>query len=232
MNKNIFTFLHKKPMIVCIHGYGKRRTHEFNALYLYFSKKGYSISMPELFDQTNPLDTDPHMWIRRAEIAVENALLSHRKVIIIGFSMGGVIASYCAMKYSIHQCFLIAPAFEYITIKLVRNLVSSKVTSRFIAPLPSHGPYPDLPEHFNNTFTEVVALTKLSIKGVKCPVVIFHGTEDERIPVRSSEYAYNHIEHNNKKLILFQGAFHRLLDDTKYQQDILQIIEKNILEFR
>ena len=122
---NIWQKLFKKnPTLVFIHGFGERRTHEFDFIKDYFSKKNIDMMFPELFDQSNPDDTDPHMWIKRAEMAIEEALQRGSKVSLLGYSMGGVIATACANKYNVEKLILIAPAFEYITFKVVKKYVA------------------------------------------------------------------------------------------------------------
>ncbi len=225
MKLNLFK---RKPIIVCIHGFGIRRTHEFTELHAFLSKKGYICLMPELFDQTDMDDTNPAIWIQRAYDAIEAALSKNRKVIVIGFSMGGVIASSIAAKYPIEKLILLAPAFEYVTLRLVKDLVTSKVAKRWIKPMVQQGNYPPLPEHFNNTFTEVVALCKNSVANIQCPTLILHGSSDEVIPLRSSDYVYQNISSQYKKRIILSNVAHRLLDDPFYQSDCFQLILNHI----
>jgi len=223
-------FFKKAPTLVMIHGFGERRTHEFDFIRTYFNNKNIDLMFPELFDQTNPDDTDPHMWIKRAEMTIEEALQRGSKVILLGYSMGGVIATHCANKYNIEKLVLIAPSFEYITFKVVKKYVAGKFVPRVVKPLPPQGPYPPLPKHFEGTFTEVVSICKPTLKNIDIPTLIFHGSNDQTIPPRSSDYAYENIPYPKKKKYLLEGAGHRILDDPDYRNDVFNIIENFINE--
>ena len=80
----------KLPLLYCVHGYGVRRTVEFDALKTYFEKKGHTVVTVELFDQRDETDTDPQVWINRAKEGLEPLIKAKRKVWLVGFSMGGV----------------------------------------------------------------------------------------------------------------------------------------------
>lgn len=70
--------------------------------------------MPELFDPEDPKDSNGILWANRALHVVEKELLKQRRVILGGFSMGGVIASWIASMLPVEKLILIAPAFDLI----------------------------------------------------------------------------------------------------------------------
>ena len=61
-------------------------------------------------------------WVQRCEAKLSLAIKENPNVILIGFSMGGVIASYLASIYKVQSLILCAPAFEYLDIKKVTGL--------------------------------------------------------------------------------------------------------------
>ena len=217
-----------KPRLFCIHGFGVRRAHEFDALRAYFEPLGYTIDAPLLFDQTQMDDIDAKQWISRAEEPLKALFKTHSRIIVIGFSMGAVIASDLARRYPVDRLVLIAPGFEYITVKAVMGTVGDK--ARQFLRLPdaaiSQSGFPALPDHFTNTFREVVAKCKESITQVYCPVLIFHGTADQTIPVRSSDYAYDQIPHKRKRLFILKNVPHRVLDEKDINQDVFKIMHE------
>ncbi|MFR5598757.1 MAG: alpha/beta fold hydrolase [Holdemania filiformis] len=85
----------KRPVIIFLHGFGRKRTGELEAFQKAF-ENDYDILMPELFDPEDPKDSNGILWANRALHVVEKELLKQRKVILGGFSMGGVIASWIA----------------------------------------------------------------------------------------------------------------------------------------
>lgn len=49
-------------------------------------------------------------WIKATEQTCENLLKEYKKVDIMGFSLGGVLASYLSQKYALNHSYLLAPA--------------------------------------------------------------------------------------------------------------------------
>ena len=47
-----------KHLLYCVHGFGVRRSHEYDTLRAYFEPLGYTIEAPLLFDQTQLDDID------------------------------------------------------------------------------------------------------------------------------------------------------------------------------
>lgn len=216
---------HKLPVLYCVHGFGVRRTIEFDPLKKYFEDKGHEVICLDLFNQEDEKDNDPKQWFDRAEQGLKQLIAQERKVWLVGFSMGGVIASKLATLYPVQRVVLLAPAFVYVTLKTVINVAEKVARSVTNKPKPVQSEYPALPDHFTFTFRNIVAMCKDSIVELDCPVLFLHGSSDETIPVRSSENAYAKVTHPNKLLLVFEEVNHRLLDDELHNQDILKIIE-------
>ena len=212
-----------QPTIIAIHGFGVRRSVEYDPLKQYFTSQGYRVITPNLFDQTDETDIDPALWIERAENAVALAIGQQERVWLVGFSMGGVIASHLASLYPVERLVLLAPAFDYVSTRLVK-LKAQEIVDDLLKRPKSDPDYPPLPEAFNGVFREVIARCSPGISQVMCPVLLMHGTDDEVIPVRSSEGAYAKIPHDRKRLLILKGVLHRILDSFM-NQDVLQIMD-------
>ena len=102
----------EKPLIICVHGFGRRRADEFIPL-VEALKDEYDFIIPNLYDQQYPEDNVWHSWVSRAEEEIVKAKNANRKIYLLGFSMGGVIASYLASRFNVEKLVLLAPAFEY-----------------------------------------------------------------------------------------------------------------------
>ena len=112
----------KKPIIVTIHGFGRNLSHEFDSLARYLKAKKYEVIQFDMYDLNNPNDANYKDWVQRCEAKLSLAIKENPNVILIGFSMGGVIASYLASIYKVQSLILCAPAFEYLDIKKVTGL--------------------------------------------------------------------------------------------------------------
>lgn len=206
----------KKPLVVTVHGFGKNRSSEMDGLCTFLQAHGYETMQFDIYDLDNGLDADPKEWIRRCERKMQEAFSINRRVILAGFSMGGVIASYLATVYRVEKLILVAPAFRYLDFEKIAKSVSKTVTGRKGDEVPSSAQ--------TKAFRDVVALCKDSIGRVECPVLILHGTEDEVIDPSTSHEAYKKIPHNRKRLLFLEGGRHRLLYDGRLEDTADRLI--------
>ena len=203
----------KKPIIVTIHGFGKNLSHEFDPLANYLKSKKYEVVQFDMYNLDNPNDANYKEWIERCEAKLSLAIKQNPHVILIGFSMGGVIASYLASIYKVQSLILCAPAFEYLDIRKVTGLFKKSDQKG-----PSSKQY--------QTFTKIVSQYKESISQVDCPTLILHGTQDEVISPSSSTHAYKKLPAHQKRLLYIEGAKHRMLYDGQMEQTLFTIIEQ------
>jgi len=117
----------KLPVLYCIHGFGVRRSVEFEPLKKYFESKGHTVITIHLFDQSDETDTDPQVWIQRAKDGLEPLIKENRRVWLVGFSMGGVIASHLASLYPVERVVLLAPAVYLLHLHMYINYVSEQL---------------------------------------------------------------------------------------------------------
>ncbi|MEG0240441.1 MAG: alpha/beta fold hydrolase [Anaerorhabdus sp.] len=222
---NLFNFKQKnKPVIVCFHGFGRRRKDEFLPLLEYF--KDYEVIIPELYNIEDETDSDWTHWINRAEKTVTDLASEGKRIILIGFSMGGVIASYCATKPNVEKLILLAPAFEYVNLGNATEFVSSFFDKKE----KDESPYPELPSSFTMTFTNLVNNCKPAVGDIQVPTCIFHGLEDNVIHYSSSRKFYKKIPAKIKHLYLVEDVTHRIMDDPLHGEFTIKCIKTFIEE--
>lgn len=114
--KGLLRLLQPKPkaVIITIHGYGRRRSHEMDNLAAWAKDERVDVIQFDLYDLFDEEDCDPKQWLMRAESVVRTQCARKLPVYLVGFSMGGVIASWLASRYPIEKLALIAPAFTYL----------------------------------------------------------------------------------------------------------------------
>lgn len=214
----------KKDLIVTIHGFGTRLSSEMDPLKSFLNSEGYEVITFDIYDYSNPEDTDFRKWINRCEQVMSRAVKDGRPVTLIGFSMGGVIASYLASIYPVRQLILCAPAFHPFDLsklqKMGKNMVSSSDRSS-----------PSMSSEQTQAFINIVTSYRNSIEHVECPVLMIHGTEDEVIQPRSSRKAYEILPSSKKRLIYLEGAKHRFLYDGVMEKTAFSLI-RDMLEDR
>ena len=180
-------FRYERPILFTVHGFGRNVSNEFNPLAAYFKKKHYPVVQFNMYDLNDDNDVDYNQWIQRAEDKLRHTLKAGRPVIILGFSMGGVIASYLASIYPVRSLILVAPAFQYLDLPKV-----TKQGVKFVKEL-GNKEKDEAASKRTKAFTRIVSNYKESINAVDCPVLILHGLNDEVIPLDSSKNAYEKI---------------------------------------
>lgn len=196
-----------KPVIVCFHGFGRRQRDEFLPLLAYFND--YEILIPELYDIHNSKDDAWVDWVHRAEKTLDEVASRGKRIILVGFSMGGVLASYCASKANIDKLILISPAFEYVNLPNATGLVTSLFDKKEETP----SAYPELPTNFTLTFANLVNNCRSAVEDIHLPTLIIHGNEDDVILYSSSRKIIKKIPTQEKALVILEGVNHRVLDD-------------------
>ena len=208
----------QKPLLICIHGFGNRTVREFDNLVDYL-KNDFEIIIPELFKNDDFSDLDADKWIENAAIPViEN---KNRDVYLLGFSMGGVIASKIASTNSnVKKLFLLAPAFDFLTTTTIKGAVNTKIKEF------KNKENKELPTSMTKVFVKVVNRCKKSINNVNCPIYIFQCLNDEIISSSVSEKVYNSIKNKNKLLMLFGGGSHHIMDEPEINKQMFEIIKR------
>ena len=228
MLENLKKLFHKNDdkVLITIHGFGVNRKHEMDDFIQYATASKIEIISFNMFDIHDEDDDDYNKWILAAENKLQQAFDQNKKVYLLGFSMGGVIASYLAGKYPVEKLILISPAFIHfnienyagIAIKTGKKLLSGSDENK-----------PSMPRSFYCAFMGCVKEHKNDIRKVSCPILLIQGDADEVIPTRSSEWAYEQISHDQKKCIFLHGGKHRLLQD-KSVQDVAFLLIDDFLQ--
>lgn len=210
------------PVIITIHGYGRRRKHEFDNLALWGKKDGYEIIQFDMYDLFNEEDHDWMCWVQRAKDQLDFYHQTGRDIYVVGFSMGGVIAAYLAAMVPVKKLVLLAPAFSYINVDMITDAITKSAISLWSNEKKEEI---QIPRAFYGAFSELVKNLKKYIAKVTCPVLFLHGDEDEVISVKSSLNAYEKVPHEQKKLIILHEGHHRILMDEKVNWEAYQIIK-------
>ena len=219
-----------RTAVLVIHGFcGSLWENEnlVNYLQQYRNLDVYAYTLPD-HEKDFLAKSDYKKWISATEKHVERLIKKYRNVILIGHSMGGVIASYLATKYKIDKLILIAPSFEYLNFEQnkadalkPKNKKDTAIYNEVVSKLIRYSPL------VLNEFRKLVKEYKDAIKNVKLPTLILHGDDDELVPLSSSEYALNSIKSKNKYLTIIKGGRHRVFL-TEQNETICEYIYKFI----
>jgi pimeloyl-ACP methyl ester carboxylesterase len=139
-------------------------------------------------------------------IADTVAVLQHvGDSILVGSSLGGLVAAFCASQQSglVKGLLLLSPALGFLPHLEQRMQVDGRLQT-------SEGrSYPIAPRVLDDART----LDEIGLPGrLPMPVFVAHGTADDVIPVSLSERFVAAVPHEHKELMLVADGDHRLAD--------------------
>jgi uncharacterized protein len=113
-----------------------------------------------------------------------------KEIVLYGRSLGSAFASYLAGKKNPKMLILETPFFSLRdVVKYVAPMYPSKILLRY---------------RFNN---------KIALKKAKCPIYIFHGTDDLVVPYESAEKLYKSLDPDQAQFTVIESGGHNNLGD-------------------
>jgi len=202
--------------ILIIHGFADG-VYETKYLIEYLNKyfDVFHFVLPK-HDQPVIKDVKYEEWIKKAEDEFLK-LKDYKKIIIIGHSMGGVIATYLASKYKVHKLILLAPAFKIGNFKQVKKDVfktkkEEDIYNRIFKTLKR------IPLKTFIEFLKLINKYKDAPKKVDCNTLILQGLQDEIVPLKSPQYVYDNLKSKKKHLKLIDNVRHKILISEKKEK--------------
>lgn len=203
---------------LCLHGF-TGSPYEVEPLADYLKNKTeWKVSVPTLpghGEQLNLQGIQYEAWLEHAEAELMKLLQTCDQVYVIGFSMGGLIASYLAAKYKVERLVLLSAAALYVNppqlLADIREILSDAVQGR----LKQNTLYCHYSRKLRMTpftaarqFKKVVTLVRPMLKKVQVPTLIAQGECDGIVPPKSAKYLYEHISSTEKRLLYIHHSKH------------------------
>ncbi|MEG0095398.1 MAG: YqiA/YcfP family alpha/beta fold hydrolase [Erysipelotrichaceae bacterium] len=205
----------KEIMIIGIHGFGRMRKEDFDFISIEMEKEQIKFYRFELFDEIKKPNWQA--WVKTAYREIKPFCKDY-DVVLMGFSMGGVIATYLSRLLPIKKLILISPAFYYFGLDS-----GYRYTKRMIKMMLSKD---DSFQHYIDErvldaahlkeFMKLVHYLRSSMKEVELPTLILQGSADEVIPVMTSKIVFNQIKTKDKKRILIDDGYHEFIRNKIY----------------
>lgn len=183
----------KNYQYLYLHGFGSSPKSK-KALYFQekYHNQGIELNIPN-FNQPDFTNLTLSRQINQISQIIEHN--SHQQFILIGSSFGGLTANWIGYKYPqrIKALILIAPALNFAKSwlpKLTEETLKQWQEKNFI-PVYHYGENKELLLSYN-FWKDLITYDDLIINH-HIPTLIFHGTQDDTIPIEvSREYAQNH----------------------------------------
>ncbi|MDG5786585.1 alpha/beta fold hydrolase [Evansella sp. AB-P1] len=202
---------------LCLHGFTGTPA-EIDAITKHLEKKNwlvYSPTLPGHGSKDGLRGVTYKHWIYAATVAVEELLKRCEKVYVIGFSMGGMIASYIASKYPVEKLVLISASAYYINPRQLFQDVKGWFLEGLRGELEDDKLYVFYRQKIKETpliatkeFAKMVRQLRRHLRNIKVPTLIIQGECDGLVPKKSAEFIHEQIESEEKKVYFFPNAKH------------------------
>lgn len=224
---------------LCIHGFTGAPS-EIEPLVQFLTKNTeWKIAVPTLpghGDSLNLKGVQYKQWIAYAEQELEKLLRMCEKVYVVGFSMGGMIASYLAVHYPVEKLVLLSAAAYYVNPKqlfidigaMFKDLYRGKLGENELF-LRYKRKLKETPVAATLQFRKLVATIRPMLPQISVPTFIAQGEVDGVVPPKSAQYLYNRIRSSSKKLFYLKRSQHLIcLGEEREElfQNILLFLDK------
>lgn len=156
-----------------------------------------------------------HEWIDYAEAELTKLIDTCDEVYVIGFSMGGMIASYLAAKYPVEKLILLSAAAYYLNPKQLAVDIQEMVKDSLQGNLRANELFLRYKRKIIETpfaatlqFRRLVSFIKPLLHQVNVPTFIAQGESDGIVPPKSAEYLFQTISAKQKKLSYIKHSKH------------------------
>ncbi|AGA68276.1 esterase/lipase [Desulfitobacterium dichloroeliminans LMG P-21439] len=205
----------KKTKCLIIHGFGGG-VHEVKPLAEYLIGLNYEVFCPTLQghsgtrkDMNKATYSD---WIDSAEREFLRLKETGDEILLIGFSMGGLIAFSLAYKYNIKAIVTInTPIFYWNLLRVFLNLVDDIKCKkcnhiRRYLQAKSNSPFLAMIQ-----FLLLLRQTKSKLEKISCPILIIQAEDDDTVRRKSVDYIYEHVSSEKKRIKYFHEGGHLIL---------------------
>jgi|LSQX01.1.fsa_nt_gb carboxylesterase len=212
----------KKPKCLVIHGFGGG-VYEIESLVNHLIGLNYDVISPTLKGHSA---TKKEMkeatyidWIESAERELQKMHDNNDEVLVLGFSMGGLIAFNLASKYNIKAIVTInTPIFYWNLAQVIHNLVDD-IKNRNIVNIKRYlQAKQNSPISSMRQFLFLLNQTKSKLEEVKCPLLIIQAKDDDTSRRKSVDYIYNHVSSAKKNIKYYNEGGHQILQSSVSEQ--------------
>lgn len=177
-------------------------------------------------------------WMMEAELALKRLKKSADRIIVVGFSMGGLIAMYLAMRYKIDRLVLLSAAAKYISpaqiLKEVQGALKDIVSGKIAENAPLHlyqYKLTNTPVSSAIEFLRVVKMVEPYYSKITVPVCIVQGNRDSIVPASAADFIYNHIGAVEKQMIRSELGKHLICyseDREEWFEDVFEFMNRGL----
>jgi carboxylesterase len=203
---------------LCIHGFTGAPAEIEPLVHFLQRNTNWKLSVPTLPGHGEALELKGvryKQWITHAEQELEKLLYTCERVYVVGFSMGGMIASYLAVHFPVEKLVLLSAAAYYVNPKqlvfdmatMVKDLCKGTLSENELF-LRYRRKWKETPIAATLQFRKLVNSIRPLIPQISVPTFIAQGEVDGVVPPKTAQYLYNHICSPSKKLFYLKNSKH------------------------
>ncbi|MCX7711000.1 MAG: alpha/beta fold hydrolase [Clostridia bacterium] len=219
-----------------IHGFAGG-VHEVAPLRDYLEERGFEVVCPELKGHTGNrkdlIGTNYKEWIASAEEVLVRASSGWDKVVIIGFSMGGLIGINLLTRHKAAAFISLCMPVVHWDIKRVFLNLLEDFKSRTFENLRHYMKSAVIPVPALLNFKVLLGKTKKLMKVVSCPVFIAQALKDDTVHHKSAEFIYSQIGSQMKEIKYYKNSGHVICqspDGAELFRDVEEFIRKAVVK--
>ena len=204
--------MEKKVGCLIIHGFAGS-LHEIEPLNKHLLSQGFITLCPKLEGHTGRkkdlAKTNYCEWIQSAEEGLMKLEEQCEEVILIGFSMGGLIAMNLALKHRISALITLSSPIYYWDLKRVGANIINDFKNREFAYLKNYilAAF-RIPFAAMINFRLLLCKTKPLVNEIKCPIFVAQGLIDDTVKYKSAEYIYTKAESEIREIRYYNNSQH------------------------
>lgn len=221
---------------LCIHGFTGAPS-EVDPLVQYLKREtDWKLAVPTLpghGDTLNLKGVQYNEWIKHAEGELKALLDACDKVYVVGFSMGGMIASYLTVHFPVEKLVLLSAAAYYVNPKQLALDIGTMFKDMYRGKLSENELFLRYKRKIKETpvaatiqFRKLVNQVRPLLPEINVPTFIAQGEVDGVVPPKTAQYLYNHICSPSKRLFYIKNSKH-LICHCDERDDLFE----NILSF-
>jgi carboxylesterase len=205
----------EKIGFILIHGFGGN-TNEVAPLAEFLSRKGYRTICPQLKGHTGFRSNSERItycdWIKSVEDELVKAGKEFTDVILIGFSMGGLIALNLATNHNVAAVITINTPIYYWDLKRIGLNLLNDYQNQEVNNLKRYlDSSAGIPLKAMLNFRRMLKQTKPLIGKITCPLYVVQGSDDDTVRLRSANYIHDHVGSAIKRIAFFDHSGHAML---------------------
>ncbi len=184
-------------------------------------------------------------YLSDLDIFVNLVKNENKKIILIGHSMGGLIATAYACKYpdkmdllvlsgACNVCPRSAIALKYLPYNILGKL---KYINRLGSGVCSDTKVVEAYEKdelvlkkvsyrlLGNAFIRGTRYVANNISKITCPTLVLHGEKDGIVVKETGEWTYNHLKCKDKKIKIYEGMYHEIFNEVEKDKVIEDVLD-------